>query len=92
MHEETNTHLLALRYSVHASMRPRADARGNFAGEGEGEGGEPASMRPRADARGNAARPRRVVVSPACFNEASCRCTRKQTVDPDALTVYPELQ
>ena len=75
-HEETPRPLRSDR-GVGASMRPRAEARGNPVRGRRGQSGDPASMRPRAEARGNWRRRGRARRPRKGFYEASCRSTRK---------------
>ena len=59
------------------SMGPRAEARGNTEAPDDVRAVADASMRPRAEARGNRAGRSCRAAPPKCFNEASCRSTRK---------------
>ena len=70
--------LLAGSCPSRASMRPRAEARGNAPLYDGLRLGLNASMRPRAEARGNRAGGSRTWTTSRCFNEASCRSTRKR--------------
>ena len=79
-HEETAAEKERFGDAGRASMRPRAEARGNHPDLPDDRAdGDLASMRPRAEARGNGQPARSARTPRRRFNEASCRSTRKRS-------------